>query len=167
MTMEFRATISRRLFVAASVGAAMVLSISTSFAESGPFAGMSGVWTGRGTIQLDGGSTENIRCRATYAVSGDGQGLNQVLLCASDSYKFELKSDVVAKGGVLSGTWKETSRNVGGSLTGRAGNGQFNVDVSAPTFTARLRLTTRGDRQNVAISSDGQFKGVKISLSRS
>jgi hypothetical protein len=128
---------------------------------------MAGVWTGRGTIELDGGSTENIRCRATYAVSGDGQGLNQTLLCASDSYKFELKSNVLAKDGVLSGTWRETSRNVGGSLEGRAAKGQFNVDVSAPTFNAKLRLTTRGNRQNVVISSDGQFKGAKISLSRS
>lgn len=165
--MEFRATISRRLFVAASVSAALILSVSTGFAESGPFAGMSGVWKGRGTIELDGGNTENIRCRATYAVSSNGQGLNQTLLCASDSYKFELKSDVVAKGGALSGTWSETTRNVGGSLTGQAGNGQFNVDVSAPTFAARLKLTTRGDRQNVVISSDGQFKGAKISLTRS
>jgi len=164
--MEFGATISRRLFAACAVGAAMMLSISTSQAAS-PFEGMSGVWTGRGTIELDGGSTEKIRCRATYAVSPDGQGLNQSLLCASDSYKFELKSNVIAKSGVLSGNWKETTRNVGGTLEGRAGNGQFNVDVSAPTFTAKLRLNTKGDRQSVVINSDGQFKGAKISLSRS
>ncbi len=163
--MEFGAT-SRRLLAACTVGAAMMLSISASHA-AGPFDGMSGVWTGRGTIELEGGSTEKIRCKATYAISKDGQGLNQSLLCASDSYKFELKSDVVAKGGVLSGSWRETSRNVGGSLEGSAGNGQFNVDVSAPAFTAKLKLTTRGDRQNVVINSDGQFKGAKISLSRS
>ena len=163
--MEFGAT-SRRLLAAGTVGAAMMLSISASLA-AGPFDGMSGVWTGRGTIELEGGSTEKIRCKATYAISKDGQGLNQSLLCASDSYKFELKSDVVAKGGVLSVSWRETSRNVVGSLEGQAGNGQFNVDVSAPAFTAKLRLTTRGDRQNVVINSDGQFKGAKISLSRS
>ena len=32
-------------------------------------------------------------------MSGDGSGLNQNLVCASDSYKFELKSDVLAKNG--------------------------------------------------------------------
>lgn len=165
--MEYVATLSRRLFAACAVGAVMTLSVPAAHAAGGPFEGMAGVWAGRGTIELDGGSTENIRCRATYAVSGDGQGLNQTLLCASDSYKFELKSNVLAKDGVLSGTWRETSRNVGGSLEGRAAKGQFNVDVSAPTFNAKLRLTTRGNRQNVVISSDGQFKGAKISLSRS
>ena len=164
--MGFGATMSRGLSAACAVGAAMMLSISTSHA-AGPFDGMSGVWSGRGTIELEGGSTEKIRCRATYAVSSDGQGLNQSLLCASDSYKFELKSDVIAKGGVLSGSWTETSRNVGGTLEGHAGNGQFNVDVSAPAFTAKLRLTTKGDQQDVVIRSDGQFRGARISLSRS
>lgn len=165
--MECGVAVARRLFAACAFGAVMMLSVSANCAGTGPFDDMSGVWTGRGTIELEGGSTEKIRCRATYAVSGDGQGLNQTLLCASDSYKFELKSDVRAKGDVLSGTWRETSRNVGGSLEGRATKGQFNVDVSAPTFNAKLRLTTQGDRQNVVISSDGQFKGAKIALSRS
>jgi hypothetical protein len=136
-------------------------------ARLGPFEGLAGVWTGRGTIELEGGSTERIRCKATYAVRGDAQGLNQTLLCASDSYRFELKSNVVAHNGVLSGTWHETTRNVGGTLEGRASDGRFNVEVSAPSFTARLQLTTRGNRQDVVISSDGQFRGARISLSRS
>jgi hypothetical protein len=145
----------------------MLLSVSAACAGAGPFEGLAGVWTGRGSIQLEDGSSENIRCKATYAVRGDAQGLNQTLLCASDSYRFELKSNVVAQNGVLSGTWHETSRNVGGTLEGRAGNGQFNVDVSAPSFTARLKLTTHGNRQNVVIRSEGQFRGANISLSRS
>lgn len=165
--MECGATVARKLFAACAFGAMMMLSVSANCAETSPFDGMAGVWAGRGTIELEGGSTEKIRCKATYAVSHDGQGLNQTLLCASDSYKFELKSDVHARNGALSGTWRETSRNVGGSLDGRAAKGQFNVDVSAPTFNAKLRLTTRGNRQDVVISSDGQFKGAKIALTRS
>ena len=102
--MGFGATMSRGLSAACAVGAAMMLSVSASSRGAGPFEGLSGVWTGRGTIQLEGGSTENIRCKATYAVSGDAQGLNQTLLCASDSYKFELRSNVLARNGVLSGT---------------------------------------------------------------
>ena len=165
--MGFGATMSRVLSTACAVGAVMLLSVSAACAGAGPFEGLAGVWTGRGTIQLEDGSSENIRCKATYAVRGDAQGLNQTLLCASDSYRFELKSNVIAQNGVLSGTWHETSRNVGGTLEGRAGNGQFNVDVSAPSFTARLKLTTHGNRQNVVIRSEGQFRGANISLSRS
>lgn len=151
----------------ALVGAALGLSAPAAFAQSAPFAGMAGVWSGSGTISLEGGAKERIRCKATYAVSSQGNGLNQSLLCASDSYKFELKSDVIAKGGVLSGTWAETTRSVNGSLEGRAGNGQFDVTVSAPVFTAKLVMTTNGNKQNVAITSEGAFKGANIALNRS
>lgn len=135
-------------------------------AESGPFAAMAGVWSGTGTISLDNGASERIRCRATYAVSNDGTGLNQNLVCASDSYKFELKNDVLAKNGSLSGTWSEVSRNVGGSLEGRASNSQFDVVVSAASFKAKLSVTTHANKQLVSISSDGAIKGASISLSR-
>jgi len=158
---------SSTLLRTALVGAVLGLSAPAAFAQSAPFAGMAGVWSGSGTISLEGGAKERIRCKATYAVSSEGNGLNQSLLCASDSYKFELKSDVIAKGGVLSGNWAETTRNVSGSLQGRAGNGQFDVTVSAPVFTAKLVMTTNGNKQNVAITSDGSFKGANIALTRS
>jgi hypothetical protein len=155
----------RSRIVAAGLGA-LLFSGSAAFAVSGPFAEMAGVWSGSGTIALDSGASERIRCRATYAVSGDGTGLNQNLVCASDSYKFELKSDVLAKDGVLSGTWSEITRNVGGSLEGRAANGQFDVVVSAAAFKAKLSVTTNGNKQAVSISSEGAIKGASISLSR-
>jgi len=156
----------RPRIIAATVLAALLCSSSTTYARSGPFAEMAGVWSGGGNISLDSGASERIRCRATYAVSGDGTGLNQNLVCAGDSYKFELKSDVLAKNGALSGTWSEITRNVSGSLEGRAGNGQFDVVVSAAAFKAKLSVTTHGNKQTVSISSEGAIKGASISLSR-
>jgi hypothetical protein len=140
---------------------------SASYAQSGPFAGMAGFWSGGGTITLDDGSTERIRCRATYAVGAGGSGLNQSLTCASDSYRFNLSTNVVAQGGALSGTWSETTRNINGNLEGRGASGNFQVTASAPGFTASLSLTTRGNRQSVVIRSDSAFRGASISLSRS
>jgi hypothetical protein len=159
-------SVSRALIRTAVLGAAVLLSGSAGYAQSAPFAGMAGVWSGGGTITLDSGASERIRCRATYAVSKDGDVLNQSLVCASDSYKFDLKSNVIAKNGELSGTWSEASRNVTGSLEGHAGGGQFNVVVSAPAFTANLSLKTSGNKQTVSISAEGQIKGASISLSR-
>jgi len=163
-----RLSTSPRSFVRAAVLLAAVGLLSTAaYAQSAPFTGMAGVWSGNGTISLEDGSKERIRCKATYAVSNDGTGLNQSLLCASDSYKFELKSDVKAKGGELSGAWTETTRGVTGSLEGKASAGKFNVDVSSPAFNAKLTLTTVGNKQQVSITSDGQFKGANIALNRS
>ena len=157
----------RSLIVAAGLLFATFVPFSASYGQSGPFAGMAGVWSGGGSLTLDDGSTERIRCRATYAVSRDGSGLNQSLTCASDSYRFNLSSNVVASGGSLSGTWGESSRGITGSLEGRGANGNFQVIASAPGFTANISLTTRGNRQTVVIRAESQFRGASISLSRS
>jgi hypothetical protein len=136
-------------------------------AQSSPFAGMSGVWSGRGTILLADGGREAIRCRATYAVRSDGNALQQTLRCASDSYKFELSSNVVAANGRLSGTWSEATRGVNGEVQGTTSGGRFQVVVNAGNFTASLVLTTRGNSQSVAIRSEGsEFRGANITLSR-
>jgi hypothetical protein len=133
---------------------------------SGPFSAMAGAWSGSGRITLDDGSTERLRCRANYAVAGEGASLRQTLRCAGDSYKFELESNVAANGGTLSGTWSESTRGVSGSLEGRVSSGRFDVLVSSPTFTAKLRLTTSGNRQSVSISSGGPIRSVAISMNR-
>jgi hypothetical protein len=157
----------RQLIIAAAVFLIALGYGSTSHAQSGPFAGLAGVWSGGGTVTLDDGSTERIRCRATYAVGNGGNGLNQSLTCASDSYRFNLASNVVASGGSLSGTWSESSRGINGNLEGRGSNGNFQVIASAPGFTANISLMTRGNRQSVVIRAESQFRGASISLSRS
>ena len=128
---------------------------------------MAGYWSGAGTVTLDDGSTERIRCRASYAVGDNGAGLNQTLVCASDSYKFDLKTNVISVRGSLSGTWSESSRGVNGNIEGRGSNGNFQVVASAPGFTASISLTTRGNRQSVVIRSENGFRSAMISLIRS
>ena len=165
LTPDTQVVFKRLIFALFALVAASVSS-SASYAQSGPFTGMAGVWTGGGTVTLDDGSTERIRCRATYAVGAGGNGLNQTLVCASDSYRFDLKSNVVADRGVLSGTWSESSRGINGDLEGRGTNGNFQVIVSTPGFTANLTLTTKGNKQSVVIRSENQFRGASINLSK-
>lgn len=152
----------------AGIAVAISLAPTLASAQSAPFAGLAGVWSGTGSISLASGTRERIKCRATYAVGEDGHALQQTLRCASDSYRFELSSNVHASGGQISGTWAEATRGVNGALQGRAQAGLFQVVVSSPTFTANLTLTTRGNRQTVKISSEGtEFSGVTIALARS
>jgi hypothetical protein len=151
----------------AGVGAALMMSVSAGNAQSGPFAGFDGTWSGNGTVSLSDGSTERIRCRATYKVDGSGSGLQQSLRCASDSYKFDLSSNVTTQGpDRIIGTWNEASRNINGNLQGRAGGGQIEVMVEAAGFAATLNLTTRGNKQSVSISSKGEIRGVSINMAR-
>jgi hypothetical protein len=157
---------ARRLIFAAVAFLLVSLSGTAAYAE-GAFAGMAGNWVGSGTITLDDNSTERIRCRATYAVRADGNGLNQSLTCASDSFRINLASNIIAQGSTLAGTWSETTRNVSGNLEGRGGAGSFQVVASGPGFTANIALTTKGNKQSVVIKSDSVFRVTSISLTRS
>jgi len=149
-------------------GAALLLAVTSSHAQSpGPFAGFDGAWSGTGTVALSDGTTERIRCKASYKVGGDGLALRQSLLCASDSYKFDLSSDVTSEGGRVSGNWSEASRSLSGNLQGTAGGGQIEVFVQANGFAASLKLRTNGNKQTVQISSKGEIRGVNITMGRS
>ena len=152
---------------AAGAGTLLMLSVSASHAQSAPFAGFDGNWSGTGTVTMSDGSSERIRCRASYKVGGSGTALEQNLRCASDSYKFDLSSDVTSEGERVSGNWSEASRNIFGNLRGTAGGGKIDVMVEAPGFTASLTLRTSGNRQTVQISSKGDIRGVTISMVRS
>ena len=164
--------LSRRRFQAGAVAAVIsslsLISLTPALAQTAPFAGLAGVWSGSGSISLASGAKERIKCRATYAVGDNGNGLQQTLRCASDSYKFELTSNVRNANGRISGSWSETTRGVSGDLEGRAQAGLFQVLVSSPAFTANLNLTTHGNSQTVKITSQGtEFTGVTITLARS
>jgi len=151
---------------AGGIGAALMLSVSAGHAQSAPFAGFDGNWSGNGTVALSDGSVERIRCRADYKVGGNGLALKQHLNCASDSYKFELSSDVTSNGDRISGNWSEKSRNIFGNLQGTAGGGQIDVFVEAAGFAANLTLRTTGNKQTVQISSKGEIRGVTITMSK-
>jgi hypothetical protein len=163
-TQTFEFTGKRRLPFAAVAFFMTAFAASTSHAQSSAFAGMAGVWSGPGTVTLDDGSNERIRCRSTYKVAGPN--MEMVLTCASDAYKFNLQAAVAAAGGEVSGTWTETSRNVGGSIQGRGANGSFQVVAQAAGFNASISLKTAGNKQQIVMKADNQFRAANISLSK-
>ena len=150
--------------MAAGIGAALLVSVAASHAQSGPFAGLGGTWSGNGTVELSDGTTERIRCRADYKVNDTGLNLKQSLRCASDSYTVDLSSDVTSQGERISGNWSEASRNVFGNLQGTAGGGRIEVFVEAAGFAANLLVNTNGKRQTVQINSKGEIRGVNITM---
>lgn len=149
--------------------AATLLMASTAVSQAaGPFASFEGNWTGAGTVTVTNGTKERLRCRAHYTVGGDGATLAQNLTCASDSYKFNVVSNVQAEGSAISGTWSETSRNATGRISGRIGPTQISANVAGVGFTARIGIAARGGRQSVTISPTGtDITNVSVTMSKS
>src|SRR5262249_12375409 len=99
-----------------------------ALAATGPFAALAGSWSGGGTLTMSNGAQERLRCRASYNPAGGGDSLHLTLRCASDSYKFDVASDVVNRGGAISGSWNEASHNASGSVSGRRERRQHSGD---------------------------------------
>src|SRR4051812_18591849 len=135
--------------------------------NSGPFGVLAGRWEGAGTIAISN-ANERIRCRANYRVAGGGSVLAIELRCASDSYKFELQSDVRYQNGEVRGDWSERTRGAAGMVAGRLSGDQIEVRGEGPNFAALLSLTTRGDKQSISIRapSGSQMSEANITLNR-
>lgn len=150
---------------------AVLLSLLTSPSlaqrpDEGPFAALPGTWAGTGTIALSSGAKERIRCRSTYRLDSSVD-LRLELSCTSDSYRFELQSHITYSDRAISGSWNETTRGVGGSITGSVTGPQIRARAEGQTFTAILAINTRGTRQSVSIQSPGsEMSGITIDLTR-
>jgi hypothetical protein len=119
---------------------------------SSPFEGFAGVWSGSGTVALSNGRTERLRCEAAYAVVPASSSLRQNLSCRSDSYVFELRTEVDYEGG---------------RIAGRAQNRRIDAVAEGSGFSAEIAMSTSGRRQSVAIRSQGtELSRISVELTR-
>ncbi|HEY8161379.1 MAG: hypothetical protein ACR650_17685 [Methylocystis sp.] len=137
-------------------------------AESGPFAGLSGSWSGGGVIAMGDGSRERIHCRAHYSVGDGGRSLSQSLHCASASASLQISANVVDQGGALTGSWSESTRGVSGSVTGQVSGSTIKAHVSGGDFKAGVGINLHGATHSVTItpSSNSDIRSVSVSMRR-
>ena len=156
-----------RVLLGALSAGALAMSAGSAFAE-GPFSSFEGNWSGTGTVSVASGSKERLRCRAHYDVGGGGSTLAQNLTCASDSYKFNVVSNVRSEGGAISGSWEETSRSAKGRISGSITPTQVSAYVQGVGFTARIGIAARAGRQSITISPTGtDISNVSVTMSKS
>ncbi len=145
-----------------------ILVVSTSPAlAAGPFAGFAGNWKGSGTIQTDSGQ-EAITCKARYTTTAGDTTLGINVNCASDSYRVNIVSNVVAQGSTLSGSWQETTRQISGDVSGRIPEPNT-LQASLQTMGGGLELgaRTNGKRQAITLTSQGSdIRGATITLKK-
>jgi hypothetical protein len=136
-------------------------------AADADFKTYAGRWVGSGTIKLAGGTSESLKCRATYFVVSGGSGLEQNIRCASASYKLEVRSAMQQSGGAISGSWQETQYNTSGSLSGKATASGLKLSVSSDKFSASMSVTLNGSSQTVSIVPKGiDISSVTIGLKK-
>jgi hypothetical protein len=168
VTEELNRKSGRRWRPAAALAAVVLLgSAAEAGAAETPYRAFLGGWRGTGEVLATDGHKERVTCKATYAAEDDGLALTQSLVCASDSYRFDVECYVVADGRTLQGHWEETTRRVTGNLVGRIVDGAFDGNVVGPSFTAQISVRSNERRQVVTIRPNGGgIVSVEISMVR-
>ena len=160
---------SSTALIAAAVGM-IVLSLSPlpGYAtQQGPFADLSGDWSGGGTVTLSSGSNEKIRCRATYDSQAAGNNLKLALRCASDSYNVDFRGSAVNSGGNMTGNWFESTNQAAGQFFGSIKGNHIDARIEGQTFAAFFSMTTQGNRQSVSLRSPGsRVSSITMALTR-
>lgn len=154
-----------------SVGLAVALIAGATHAQAqavrGPFATFPGSWSGGGVISLASGAVERLRCKAEYRVEYGGATLMQNLDCVSDTYKFELITQIQATGSDITGGWFEATRNAKGAIVGRVSGGHIEGTVSGQGFTATVSVEARANHQRVLIRTQGgDIRQISAELTR-
>lgn len=138
----------------ALVGAAGVLAYGMG-TNATPINDLPGRWSGWGSVTMANGSSEQVKCVATYFIEGGGAQVRQNLRCASTSYKIDATAKLNHTNGQLTGEWEEKTYAAIGSVAGRfTGNG-FNVSIQGPAFSAAMAVTTTGCKQSINITPTG------------
>jgi hypothetical protein len=152
----------------AAGGVALALAMLTGPAGAeGPFAGLTGTWRGAAEVRLQSGSSETLKCFAYYTPKATGAELGLAIRCASASNKIELRAQLTAEAGKVSGRWEERTYNAAGDVSGQAQEGRLNLSIEGGAFKGSMAVRTTGASQSVSIKTEGiALQGVNISLSR-
>lgn len=142
------------------------LTFATS-ALAAPIDDLPGRWSGWGTISLPSGTSEQVKCIATYFVTDGGASMVQNLRCASSSYKIDATAKLKNASGALSGEWEEKTYSAIGSVSGKTTSDGFNLAITGDKFTAVLAVTSTNCKQSVTITPIGlEIAKIAISLGK-
>ena len=115
-------------------------------------------------MRLTDGSTSPLHCRATYAVSGGGDHLDQSLDCASQRSSFTFHIEIDQTNGAILGTWQEMTRQVQGGVSGQGVPGKIEIAAARPGVLGRG--DGRHARRRASRSRSAPAAAIRLGLDR-
>lgn len=149
--------------------ASLLAAVEPAFAlqSESPLAPLAGRWTGEGRLGLKDSPPESVKCRATY-IAIDGQdAMKQTIRCATAGGSIEVISTLAHANGQLTGEWKETTRNLAGTLSGTTNNSGLQIAVRGEGLTANMGIIVKDARQIVEIQFiDSALIGLTLMMTK-
>jgi hypothetical protein len=125
----------------------------------------SGYWSGVGTVTWTNGTTEQLKCVATYRPGPDQ--VRQNLRCASQGYSISASVELKIAGDVVTGTWEEKTYSATGVISGKANENGFALSIVGPTFSADMTVDHTTCKQAIDIEPKGiDVAKIKIGLGK-
>ena len=154
----------RPLLLGGLAGVSLLLAPTLSLA--GAFQSLNGSWSGSGSIRLDDGRSEALKCGAYYSPKGEDH-LGLALRCASSSNKIELRAQLTASGSRIAGHWEERTFNASGTVAGQASGNNMKLAIVGGGFSGSMAVTTDGKSQVISVATQGvALKGVSVNSRR-
>lgn len=147
-----RQTAIAKLVMAASSVALLSAALP---ALANPVTDLPGQWSGWGSVVLNSGTTEKVKCVAVYKVANGGGQVQQNLKCASTSYNINAVADLTVLNGQVSGKWEEKSYSATGAVTGKASAHTYQLSIDGGAFSAAMNVATSGCKQSINIVPQG------------
>ncbi|MDH4980929.1 hypothetical protein [Hyphomicrobium sp. D-2] len=158
--------VKRSAALAAAGGIVMALAGTASAQAVNPFPSLIGAWSGKGTARIEGGKNEKLSCKGYYSGTG-GSEMKLNIICANNSTKVDLRSQLKYANGRVTGTWEERTFNQTGTISGSADESKLRLNIGGGALNGLLSVSFSGSKQSVSLSTQGSaLKGVNISFAR-
>lgn len=148
------------------IGILLLIAFATSRkASAESLAPFSGNWVGTATVNLESGKTERQRCKAINGTLSSGR-FNIILRCSTGVGPFELRSNLVANGRTVSGTWSETSYKNHGTISGSLSSTAIDGKISGPVVRGTVRVSRVGNMLHIRASLSHGVRSISITMNR-
>lgn len=144
---------------------AILLAATQAQAADETFAALDGAWGGSGSVRLENGKTERLKCRGYYNAKA-GSVLGMAINCGNATFKINMRANLKSAGGAITGTWEEREFNQTGNVSGKQTEGGFTLKFTG-ALSGSMAITLTGTTQNVSIKTGGPgFTGVNLQFAK-
>ncbi len=158
-------TRTRSALVSAAV-LTMTAAISPVRAADPTFAALDGAWSGSGSVRLENGKSERLKCKGYYNAKA-GSTLGMAINCGNATFKINMRANLRSAGGSISGTWEEREFNQTGNVSGKQTESGFQLKFTG-ALSGSMNVSMTGTKQTVSISTGGPgFTGVNLQFAKS
>jgi len=126
---------------------------------------LAGRWSGAGSALYTDGSSEKLKCVATYVPeAGAGNQMRQNIRCNGSNMELKLGGAWSVHKGVIEGTWTEETYSLAGKLAGRATPSGFDLKATSTFADASVTVRMSGCSQDIVMTFTQQVDKMRLTL---